>query len=383
MMRGLLVAAAGMAATASPAAAFADTTPVGAATITQGFALPPACAAVYAKSVSVGFQVVVGEGGQGGTIRPVIGNVVGDPVELPATPGTYTFPAPHVGNAGAPGGVCPALVGIVQTTGAHAIVSRDGAVGGSFLSVAREGQADERIDEARLTTSAIVEADKDEDLRGDSTEDRTDLRIAAHPVREADGRARIDVTVTNAGPLAADLPALTSTIAGARLDGCPTPPVWTTLLCGLPRLAPGETRTVALRGDLPDAVTGQVSIAAEGPDLVAGDNQAAVTLAPAPAFDVVADASQKLKSGIKLQLRGIHAGRARVTVALRARGKTIKLGRVVRLAPYVARTITVHPTGAKLRALRKAARSRSLQGKITVRTMRGQTPVTAKVTVTR
>jgi hypothetical protein len=378
MMRGLLVAAAGMAATVVPATAAAENTPNGAATITPAYMPPgPACIAAFFPSVSVAWQVVVGEGGQGGTVRPIYAGVVGDPVELPATPGTYTFPAPHIFG----GGACPGLVGIVQTTGSHAIVTRE-AADRQFLTVARDGQADERIDGARLTTSIIVEPDKDHDLRGDSTEDRTDLRVSAKPAREADGRARVEVTVANAGALAADLPALTTTVAGARWEGaCAGIALYPS--CPTPRLEAGESRTFVLRGDLPGAVNGDVSISSEGAELAAGDNKAAITLPAAPAFDLVAAEKQRLSEGVKVQVRSVRAGRTRVTVAYKVRGRTVKVGKVVKLAPYTARSVTIKATGAKLRSLRRAAAQGALSAEITARTFSGKTPVSAKVTVTR
>ncbi len=88
------------------------------------------CPAVYLPNVTVAWKVVVGEGGSGGTVRPVVEGVVGDPVELPATPGTYTFPAPHILS----GSACRELAGIVQTTGGHAIVTREDATA-TYLDV--------------------------------------------------------------------------------------------------------------------------------------------------------------------------------------------------------------------------------------------------------
>ena len=150
-------------------------------------------------------------------VQPRFGSVLGDPVLLPAAPGTYTFPAPHV----AWEDVCGPGPALVQTTGQHAIVSHDIDVP-RHLVVARDGQADERIEDAKLTVAAITEPDVDRDLRGDRTEDRTDLRVSSAPAREPDGRLRIEVTVTNAGPLSADrltvtAPQLTAGRLGGRL----------------------------------------------------------------------------------------------------------------------------------------------------------------------
>jgi hypothetical protein len=38
-------------------------------------------------AVIVAWQIDVGDGGQDGTVRPLFGDVVGDPVHLPAEPG--------------------------------------------------------------------------------------------------------------------------------------------------------------------------------------------------------------------------------------------------------------------------------------------------------
>ncbi|WP_157592579.1 hypothetical protein [Solirubrobacter soli] len=375
MMR-VPVLAAGMLVAALPAtASAAGTTPAGAATIATVPDVPSVCGAAFVPTVSVAWRVVVGDGGQGGTVRPVVRGVVGDPVELPATPGTYTFPAPHVFS----GGACGETVGIVQTTGAHAIVED---ANDTHLIVERDGQADERIDDARLTTTLVTEPDKDGDLRGDLTEDRTDLRIATKATRDPDGRARIEVTLTNAGPLAADLPMLNAaSLPGLRWETCT--PLTIYPACITPRLDARASRTFLLLGDAPEALAGQVSVGYEGTDTAPANDSAAVTLAAAPAFDVAAATSQRLSKGIAVRARGIRAGRARISVAFTRAGKTVKIGRVVRLAPYTARDVTIRPAGAKLRSLRRMLAGGAVGAEITIRTIQGKTPVTTKVTVTR
>jgi hypothetical protein len=74
----------------------------------------------------------------------------------------------------------------------------------------------------------------------------------------------------------------------------------------------------------------------------------------------------------------VRAGRARVTVAFKVRGRTVKLSRVVKLSPFTPRTVTIHATGAKLRSLRRAA---PLKAEITVRTFSGRNPVTARTVI--
>ena len=378
MMRGLLVVAAIAGAAAFPAAASAENTPLGAATITLGRTLPVICPTIYLPNVTVAWKVVVGEGGAGGTVRPVVEGVVGDPVELPATPGTYTFPAPHILS----GSACRELAGIVQTTGGHAIVTREDTTA-TYLDVRREGQADERIDGARLTTSLVTEPDVDGDRLGDRTEERPDLRVTVAPAREADGRLRVPVTVTNAGATSADLPELEArSLPGAHWEG-DCSPVFHYPTCVTPRLAPGESRTLVLRADAPAAGTLSVTAKSEGTDIAPADNTATAAYAAAAPFDLAAAAKQRLSRGVKVQVRAVRAGRTRVTLAVKVRGRTVKLGKIVTLAPYTPRTVTLRATGAKLRSLRRAVARAPLTGEITVRTINGKTPVTATNTVRR
>ena len=70
------------------------------------------------KPVLTSWTVTVGRGGRAGHGAPVVGRAVGDPVELPATPGTYTFPAhAHVNWQD-----CGAEPGLIQETGEHAVL---------------------------------------------------------------------------------------------------------------------------------------------------------------------------------------------------------------------------------------------------------------------
>ena len=64
---------------------------------------------------------------------------------------------------------------------------------------------------------------------------------------------------------------------------------------------------------------------------------------------------QRLSRGVRVQVRGVAAGPARVTARFRVRGHTIELARTVTLTPYVARTVTLRASGAKLRSLRRHA----------------------------
>jgi hypothetical protein len=308
---------------------------------------------------------------------------VGDAVELPAQAGTYRFPAPHLARDM---NTCGQTVGLVQETGSHALLRRD-AQGGRYLNVARDGQPDEHVDGARLALDAILEPDRDQDLLGDTTEDRTDLRVSAAMKRTDSRHAELAVTVTNAGPLAADLPRIVTSLPGQASTNCLNNDprlLWSLPFgCGVGRLAPGESRTVTFMGDAPGAETVWVSARSEGPDLAYGDNETSAGVLAAPAFAVRTAASQKLSRGVKLTIRAARTGRARVTVAVTARGRAVKLGKIVTLKADVDRTVTVRASGAKLRSLRKALRSGSATARITVRTIRGQTPVTTATRVTR
>jgi hypothetical protein len=72
-----------------------------------------------------------------------------------------------------------------------------------------------------------------------------------------------------------------------------------------------------------------------------------------------------------------------VTVAFKVRSRALKVGKVVTLKPYTARSVTVKASGAKLRSLRRALAAGPLPAEIIVRTFSGKTPVTAKTTVRR
>jgi hypothetical protein len=331
------------------------------------------------------WKVTVAAGGRAGTVRGRFKNsdtgaiVLGDPVTLPAEPGTYTFPAPRLYGS---------VIGLVQTVGGHAIVDREACQPTApryadpcetgWVTVARDGQADERLAGAQLTISGAYEPDVDRDLLGDISEDHTDLRLTVSPKRAANGRVMTAVTVTNAGPLVAN---------GPRIDAKDLPlgtwwgdclPHMSFPVCAMTPLGPGESRTVIVVSDWTETASPSFTVTSEGADLAPADNTVTAALSAAPAFDLVAAPSQRLSQGVKVQVRGVHAGRARVTVAFKVRGKTIKVGRIVKLAPFTARTVTIRPAGAKLRSLRRHA---PLDAEITVRTFSGKTPVTAKTRV--
>jgi hypothetical protein len=386
MMRALLIAA-GAPLAAFPVGAGLERTPSGPATLTStrtetvaaGSAVP---APPYdsASRVLMNWTVTVGPGGRAGAVRPVIGGAAYDPVDLPATPGTYTFPAPRVRLA--------LPLGLVQETGEHAIVSREPCrpeidrasdpCETSWVDIQRAGQPDIRDRGAQLALAFKSEPDVDGDLRGDETEDRTDLRVSALPTREADGRLRLDVTLTNAGTLTADLPSLdTSWLAGARWEGgCTASSAGPR--CVSPPLAPGESRVFTVHAEDPDATTATITARAEGEDLAPADNSTALAFSPAAPFAVATAKAQRLSGGINVHLSGVRPGPARVTATFTVRGHEFKLGRTVTLAPYVPRTITLRASGAKLRSLRRHA---PVTGDITVRTPGAATAITTRTVI--
>jgi hypothetical protein len=370
-----------------PSAANVETTPDGPATLTST-SLSSVAGTVGGLPVGGGsgqrvlmrWTVTVGAGGQAGLVRPVVGGVSYDPVELPATPGTYTFPAPRVAVTGA--------LGVQQETGRHAIVTREGCrpeierfsdpCETKWVDIQRPGQADVRDRGAQLAVSWDTEPDVDGDLRGDLTEDRTDLRVSAVPARDPDGRLRIAVTLTNAGSIPADVPSLDSSLlSGARWEGACLPQSVFPRCLSTP-LAAGESRVLVIRAEDPAATTATITTSSEGQDLAPVDNSTAVAFAPAPPFAIVPAKAQHLSRGIKVDVRAVRAGPARLTAAFKVRGHTITLARTVTLAPNVARTVTLRPGGAKLRSLRRHA---PLTAEIRVRTPGEADTVTATTRV--
>ena len=178
-----------------------------------------------------GFRVVVQPGGRAGTIRflvhesPAFGEEgprtvhVGPPVTLPAEPGTYTFPAPHVF-----ADYRSVTYGIEQETGGHAITAQircspedgEGDVCSSQsvdvyrpplgAAIPDRRTASEVQRGRELTIEPITEPDVDGDGAGDQTEDRTNLRASATTQRLSGHRRAFDITVENAGPRTADRP---------------------------------------------------------------------------------------------------------------------------------------------------------------------------------
>jgi hypothetical protein len=337
------------------------------------------------NSVATKWQIVVGPGGQAGRVRlqltPSLGDpVMSDPVDLPAEPGTYTFAAPHIRfrryfNM--------ARVALVQETGGHAVIKPEPDSSASEIIVSRAGQPDERIGHATLPIELLTEPDADEDGLGDTTEDRSDLRIAAAASREADGRGRLEVRITNAGPVTANLTGGTmSPNPGWHWDGCQTAPDQPSCL-QLGNLAPGQTYVAVTRTDTTGPITGEVSVAFSGTETAPADNRASFALAAAPPMQLFAAHSQHLRSGVKFRVSAVRSGRVRATVTYKRTRKTIKVERTLRLAPLTLRDVTIHPVGTKLRALRHLLAKGPVSARLTVRAIGGGAPVTTKLRITR
>jgi hypothetical protein len=80
-------------------------------------------------------------------------------------------------------------------------------------------------------------------------------------------------------------------------------------------------------------------------------------------------------------VRGSCTRRGRVTAAFKVRGQMIRVTRTVKLVAGAQRTLTLRPTGAKLRSLKRALKGGALNAEINVRTLNGKPPVTAKTVV--
>ena len=224
---------------------------------------------------------------------------VGPPVTLPAEPGTYTFPAPHVF-----ADYRSVTYGIEQETGGHAITAQircepedgEGDVCNSQSvdvyrpplggAIPDRRTATEVHRGRELTIEPITEPDVDVDGAGDETEDRTNLRASATTQRLSGHRRAFDITVENAGPRTADRPQVQAHFLPSPGLGAWTPACRgeqrafysgaqdddsRQQYCRLAPLAVGERRTVRLV--VPDLGFGDAffRLSAEGRDLASGD----------------------------------------------------------------------------------------------------------------
>ena len=224
-------------------------------------------------AVLTAFTVTVAPGGRAGIVRLRVHDREGTvreaaPVTLPAEPGTYTFPAPHI-----PYDDRDVTLGLDQKTGGHAIAAQIACTPGDADFCASQSvdvyrpllgdgvMPDRRLAETlrgrKLTIDAVSEPDNDGDLAGDETEDRTNLRTTMAVERISGRRLRATITVVNAGPRVADRPRLAirtfpqvglarweqrclaaTTFARAGEDEG-------SQICGLEPLAAGGTRAVS------------------------------------------------------------------------------------------------------------------------------------------
>jgi len=339
-----------------------------------------------------GFRIVVQPGGRGGTIRLLVLSrpdeqapltvQAGQPVTLPAEPGTYTFPAPHVF-----ADYRDVSYGIEQETGGHAIAAQarcspkdgDGDICASqSVDVFRppigtavpDPRTASEIQRGRnLTIEPITEPDVDRDGAGDKTEDRTNLRASATTKRLSGHRRAFDITVENAGPRTADRPQV-------RADLYPSPGLgsWTpgchgehipyfrgaadddpqAQYCTLSPLAAGERRTVRLV--VPDLGSGDAffTVSAEGPDLASGDEEADPEVrGPRPPLSLEVPARPEAIGGdFGITVQAAHRGTVRLQVR---RGRQT-----------YARTITLRRAGRHALVLRIPRRLAREDGVVTI-----------------
>jgi hypothetical protein len=326
------------------------------------------------------FRVTVAPGSRAGTIRlKLFHETTGmvheaAPVTLPAEPGTYTFPAPHVLHD-----YREVTIGLDQESGGHAIAAQircepedgEGDVCNSQsldvyrLPLGPGVKPDRRLAEVQrgrlLTIDRVTEPDADEDLAGDQTEDRTNLRTSMTTRRIAGRRLELTVTVENAGPRTADRPLLRvgffPPVGAARLDrSCrrvdvpPGPNLATRdQHCRLPPVAVGASQTVKLVVPDPGRTAASVNVEAEGPDLAGGDEGADAELrGPRPPLFVEADPRPQLGQAFGVKVRSARAGTVRLRLAAGGRS-------------FAARTLRFRRAGSR-RVILRIPRSRLQRG---------------------
>lgn len=347
-----------------------EATPDGPATVVDVFNGGIELGAWLPYQVLTKVRVRVGAGGRPGLVRFRAGGKVGEWVTLPAEPGAYEFPAPHVELIGP--GQLYGLLGMDQQTGGHVVIGETvdcpvnctpcdsiwfGCTPFSVYEYAGDPASSTptaKLAGRQLTIDALGEPDVDRDLRGDQTEDRTDLRLSAATTLDEHGHARTAITVKNAGPLRADVPMTGLTLpegvtvhwdgctrhgrgaiqwlqlspinrprAGALTDGCLIAP-----------LESRASRTVTLTTSASKKPIKLVALA-EGPDLKAADNAVQVPL-------VVASGSAD-----RIRLALAAKGKVRIVLAMKVRGHVVRVTRTLFARP----TVFIHP-GAVLRHAR-------------------------------
>lgn len=341
-----------------------------------------------------GFRVVVQPGGRSGTVRFLVHEQpesgedgtrtvhVGEPVTLPAEPGAYTFPAPHVF-----ADYRNVSYGIEQETGGHAITAQircspedgEGDICNSQsvdvyrpplgAAVPDRRTASDVQRGRQLTIEPITEPDVDRDGAGDQTEDRTNLRASATTQRLSGYRRAFDITVENAGPRTADRPQLQADVypspgLGSWSPACREEQPWffsgaqdddpRRQYCVLAPLAVGERRTVRLV--VPDLGFGDAyfSLSAEGRDLASGDQDAGPEFrGPRPPLSLeVAARPESIHGGIRTTVRSTRKGNVRL--------------RVRRGAQTYTRTLTFRRAGKRDVVLRPPRRLADAEGIVTL-----------------
>jgi hypothetical protein len=355
-------------------ATLVQTAPGSVRSVPQGFRWP--------TQVLTGFSVDVGAGGQAGMVRPLIsldagGRSTGDPVQLPAEPGTYTFAVAPVHGT---------VIGLVQATGRHAIVvaAACGCDAGYLDTFPGDPPADTpvRTPRAALAIAGVAYDDADGDLVPDQDE-HTDLRLTpGTPTYVSPGVQRIPFTITNAGPRTADEAQVVQDASGPvgvlshtwegdcsrELFWDTNPPSWFGICNGAP-LAPGESRGVALIAPISAPTTVEFLARAEGPDVNPDDNRVSLQLlpiyAPSPGPTPLSSATpvapklsvarrQRLAHGIAATITLHDAGQVTVKAGIRLHGRTLSITRSLNLPAGRAIKVTLHPSRAQLRRLRGA-----------------------------
>ncbi|WP_157592584.1 hypothetical protein [Solirubrobacter soli] len=328
--------------------------------------LPPA--------VLTAFTVTVGPGGQAGRVRLRVhdreGTVrEGAAVTLPVEPGTYTFPAPHIAYD-----YRDVTLGLDQETGGHAIAAQLTCEPGEgdicddqsvdvYRPVLGDGvMPDRRLAEVqrgrKLTIDAVSEPDSDEDLVGDTTEDRTNLRTTMRVEPLGGHRLRAIVSISNAGPRTADRPRLAlrayPSLGLAQWGQSCLPTTRNSedmsQTCLLDPLPAGTTRDVTFVLSDPGRLEIGVDVEAEGPDLAAGDEYAFEErhhVRPPVTLEVVPWPSISRRP-LYLTVRSRRAGTVRLRLAT---GRRTWVSRDVRFARGGSRRIALHLSDAQRKRL--------------------------------
>jgi hypothetical protein len=382
-MRALAVpvTVAALALLATPAPAQERLTPEGPATLRSTWqgAVP-----LYgqANHILTKWSVTVGPGGRGGFVRLRVfhsgntGTIIanGQRVWLPAEPGTYEFPAPHVSYDGRFNDL-----GIDQEAGGHAIVKaheNDPSRGEhsnpyelNTVDVFRPPLADnanavpysERRKGESLSLGATVEPDIDEDSVGDRTEEVGDLTaVRARITGWKDGWAHITARVRNNGTTVRHIPHI-ARLSDTGDSGCLDPLTYqrkAQWLCPGPAIGPGEEadvmRTFNISGEGSKApMPTHVTVASEGPDTNAGDNTVALT----PNI-TLASGARTLRGGVPgVGLTVSSDAPATVLVAARIAG--VRIARTLVFTAAGAQTVRLEPRRrADRRRINRALRRR-------------------------